>query len=255
MQASGHYKSSAPGLVLLVAVAALSLPGSAEAEGLHYSIGLLAGAGQSPFEADESSTGLIPDFLIEGDRFSFGTSGLTFDVLEGAGLTISARLAPRWFAADPSEVAGLEQLKRDIAVEAGVSARLTMGNFAAEVEALKDVSDTHGGMAVNAALSTGISVSDRFTVGARMGATWMDADLATYSYGVLPGEATGSLPAYRVKASVIPSISLNAAYALSDTVSLTGALETSFLPDSVTNSPIVKRDTVTSVMMGMRYEF
>lgn len=255
MHASGQYKSSAPGLVLLIAAGALSLPGSAQAEGLHYSIGLLAGAGQSPFETDETNTGLIPDFLIEGDRFSFGTSGLTFDVLEGAGLTISARLAPRWFAADPSDVAGLEHLKRDIAVEAGLSARLTMGTFEAEIEALKDVSDTHGGMAVNAALSTGITVSDRFTVGAKMGATWMDADLATYSYGVLPGESTGSVPAYRVKASVIPSISLNASYAVSETVSLTGGLETSFLPNTVTNSPIVKRDTVTSVIIGMRYEF
>lgn len=255
MQASGHCKSSAPGLVLLVAVAALSLPGGAAAEGLRYSLGLLAGAGQSPFETDETTTGLIPDFLIAGDRFSFGTSGLTFDILEAAGLTVSARLAPRWFAADPSDVAGLEHLKRDIAVEAGLSARLTMGSFAAEVEALKDVSDTHGGTAVTAALSTGVSVSDRFTVGARLGATWMDADLATYSYGVLPGEATGPLSAYRVKASVIPSIGLNASYALSDSVSLTGALETGFLPDSVTDSPIVRRDTVTSVMLGMRYEF
>lgn len=255
MHAPEQVKSSSAGLVLLIAVAALSLPGRARAEGLHYSIGLLAGAGQSPFETGDTDAGLIPDFLIEGERFSFGTTGLTFDVLEGAGLTISARLAPRWFAADPADVAGLEHLKRDIAVEAGLSARLALGNFAAEVDALQDVSDTHGGTAVNAALSTGMSVSDRFTVGARMGATWMDADLATYSYGVLPGEATGSLPAYRVKASVIPSISLNASYALSDTVSLTGAVETSFLPESVTNSPIVKRGTVTSVMMGMRYEF
>ena len=36
---------------------------------------------------------------------------------------------------------------------------------------------------------------------------------------------------------------------------LTGGLETSFLPNTVTNSPIVKRDTVTSVIIGMRYEF
>lgn len=255
MHVSEHSKGSAPGLALLVAVAALSLPGSAQAEGLHYSIGILAGAGQSPFETVNPDTGLIPDILIEGDRFSFGTSGLTFDLLEGAGLTVSARLAPRWFAADPSDVSVLEHLKRDIAVETGLSARLDMGNFAAEVEALTDVSDTHGGAAVNAALSTGISVTDRFTVGAKAGATWMDADLATYTYGVLPDEATGSLSAYRVKASVIPSISLNASYALSDTVSLTGSLETSFLPDSVTNSPIVKRDSVTSVMVGMRYGF
>jgi MipA family protein len=255
MHSSRQLPCSGAGLAILIALGVLSLPGNAQAEGLHYSLGLLAGAGQSPFETGGTDTGLIPDFLIEGERFSFGTSGLTYNVLEGAGLTVSARLAPRWFAADPSDVAGLEHLKRDIPIEAGLSARLALGNVTAEVEALHDVSDTHGGTAVNAALSTGISVSDRFTVGARLGATWMDADLATYSYGVLPGEATGSLPAYRVKASVIPSISLNASYALSDTVSLTGALETSFLPDSVTDSPIVQRDTVTSVMMGLRYEF
>lgn len=110
-------------------------------------------------------------------------------------------------------------------------------------------------MAVNASLSTGVSVSDRFTVGARVGATWMDADLATYSYGVLPDEATGSLAAYRVKESVIPSISLHASYALADHVMLTGGVETSFLPGSVTDSPIVKRDTVTSVLVGLRYAF
>lgn len=255
MHASRQHTSFGFGMVLLIALGVLSLPGTAMAEGLRYSIGLLAGAGQSPFEKDKTETGLIPDFLIEGDRFRFGTSGLAFDVIQRGGVTISARLAPRWFAADPADVAGLEHLKRDIAVEAGLSARFAFGDFEAEIEALQDVSDKHGGMAVNASLSTGISVSDRFRIGATVGATWMDADLATYSYGVLPAEARGSLAAYRVKESVIPSISINARYALADHVSLTGGVETIFLPESVTNSPIVKRDTLTSVMIGLRYEF
>jgi MipA family protein len=255
MHSSRQFPSSASGLILLIALGVLSLPGRAQAEGLRYSIGLLAGAGQSPFDEDGTEAGLIPDFQIEGDRFSFGTSGLTYDVIQRGEFTLSARLAPRWFAADPADVAGLEQLKRDIAVEAGLSARFAFGNFEAELEALQDVSDTHGGMAVNAALSTGFSVSDRFTIGAKVGATWMDADLATYSYGVLPAEASGSLAAYRVGESVIPSISINASYAITDQVSLTGGVETSFLPDSVTDSPIVKRDTLTSAMIGMRYEF
>ena len=55
--------------------------------------------------------------------------------------------------------------------------------------------------------------------------------------------------------SVIPSISINARYALAEHVSLTGGLETSFLPKSVTNSPIVKRKTLTSAVIGLRYEF
>jgi MipA family protein len=255
MHASEQVKSSSAGLFLVVALSVLSLPGNAQAEGLRYSFGLLAGAGQSPFEKDGTDTGLIPDFLIEGDRFSFGTSGLTYDVVQGGDFTLSARLAPRWFAADATDVAGLEQLKRDVAIEAGLSARFAFGSFAAELEALQDVSDTHGGMAVNAALSAGLSVSDRLTIGAKAGATWMDADLATYSYGVLPAEASSSLAAYRVKASVIPTIGINVSYAVADHVSLTGGMETSFLPESVTDSPIVKRDTLTSVMIGMRYQF
>jgi MipA family protein len=255
MHASRQNPNSGPGLGLLIALGFLLLPGSVQAEGLRYSIGLLAGAGQSPFDKDETEIGLIPDFLIEGERFSFGTSGLTYDVIQGGDITLSARLAPRWFAADPADVAGLEHLKRDIAIEAGLSARFAFGNFAAELEALQDVSDTHSGMAVNASLSTGFSVSDRVTIGAKVGATWMDSDLATYSYGVLPAEASGSLAAYRVAESVIPSISINASYALADHVSLTGGLETSFLPRNVTDSPIVKRNTLTSVMIGMRYEF
>ncbi len=255
MHSSRQYPSSAPKLILLIALGVLSLPGSAQAEGLRYSIGLLAGAGQSPFDKDETETGLIPDFLIEGDRFSLGTSGMTFDVIQRGDFTLSARLAPRWFAADPADVAGLEHLNRDIAIEAGLSARFTLGDFEAELESLQDVSDTHGGMAVNASLSTGFNVSDRFTIGAKVGATWMDADLATYSYGVLPAEARGSLAAYRVGSSVIPSISINASYALADHVSLTGGVETSFLPEGVTDSPIVKRETLTSVVIGLRYEF
>lgn len=255
MHSSRQSPASGRGLIFLITLGALSFPGNAQAEGLRYSIGLLAGAGESPFDNDETDAGVVPEFLIEGDRFSFGTSGLTFDVIEKGGLTLSARLAPRWFAADPADVAGLEHLKRDVAIEAGLSARFAFGNIVAEIEALQDVSDTHGGMAVNASLSTGISVSDRFTVGAKLGATWMDADLATYSYGVLSAEANGSLAAYRVGDSVIPTISINASYALSDKVSLMGGVETSFLPDSVTDSPIVQRDTLTSVVMGLRYAF
>ncbi len=255
MHPSRQYPSHGPGLVLFIALGVLATPNSARAEGLRYSIGLLAGAGLSPFEKDKTQSGLIPDFLIEGDRFSFGTAGLSYDVIQRQDFTLSARLAPRLFDLDSTDVAGLEQLNREIAIEGGLSARFAFGDFAAEIEALHDVSDTHGGTAVNAALSTFCSVSDRLTIGAKVGATWMDADLATYSYGVRPAEANGSLAAYRVGDSVIPSVSINANYALSDSVSLMGGFETSFLPHSITSSPIVRNDVLPSLVIGVRYEF
>jgi MipA family protein len=228
---------------------------AARAEGLRYSIGLYAGATTSPFEADKVTGAALPDFLIEGDSFSFGTNGLTYDVIETESMTLSARLAPRFGVADPSDVAGLEHLKRDIAVEAGLSASLALGQFQFAVEALKDVSDTHDGMAVTASVGTMFELSDRFSIGARAGATWMDRKLATYSYGVLASEARAGLPAYQVQDSLIPSLGIEANFALSDHMALVGGVSAEFLPDSVTASPIVKRDTVVSAMIGVRYAF
>lgn len=243
------------GAALLLAGAFQFTPLAAEAEGLRYSIGLYAGATTSPFDKDETVVGAVPDFLIEGERFSFGTSGLTYDILESDGFGLSARLAPRFVSADPTEVPGLERLKKDIAVEAGLAATLTFGQFELGIEALKDVSDTHGGAAVTASVGTMVQLSDRLGIGARVGATWMDQKLATYTYGVQPSEAGGGLAAFAVTDSVIPSIGIEASFALTEKATLIGTVSAEFLPDSVTASPIVKRDTVLSAMVGVRYAF
>lgn len=225
------------------------------AEGLTYSLGLYGVAAASPFDAGKVKGTLAPDFRIDGEHFSFGTNGLSYHLVETGPFLLSARLAPRFVLADPADVAGLEHLKRDIAVEAGFAATLSFGQVQMNVEALKDVSDTHDGMAVAATVGTTVEVSDRFSIAAQAGATWMDRKLATYTYGVLPNEARAGLAAYSVNEALIPTVALNANYALTDHTSLVGGLTADFLPDSVTASPIVKRDYVVSAMLGLRYRF
>ena len=66
---------------------------------------------------------------MTGARFSFGTSGVTHDPFRTEMLSVSARVAPRLVMADPSRIPGLEGLKRDIAIEAGLSASLEFGQF------------------------------------------------------------------------------------------------------------------------------
>ena len=245
------------GVALLLGCALQFTPLAAQAEGLRYSVGLYAGAASSPFvnENDDAEGFLAPDFLIEGERFSFGTSGLTYDIFETDSFGLSARLAPRFVSSDPTDVAGLERLKKDIAVEAGLAAKLTYGQVELGVEALKDVSDTHDGMAVTASVGTMFQISDRFGIGARVGATWMDQKLATYTYGVSASEAGGGIAAYSVKDSVIPSVGIDVSYALTENTTVIGSLSAEFLPNSVTASPIVKNDNVVSAMVGLRYAF
>lgn len=250
-----HSSSGLPPFIALALLGACCQPDAAAAEGLRYSLGLYGVASASPFDADKVKGTAAPDFRIEGEHFSFGTDGLTYDLVETGPFSLSARLAPRFVLADPADVAGLEHLKRDTAVEAGFAATLSFGQVQMNVEALKDISDTHDGMAVAATVGTMVQVSDRFSIGAQAGATWMDRKLATYTYGVLPNEARAGLAAYSVNEALIPSVSLDADYALTDRTALVGGLTADFLPDGVTESPIVKRDYVVTVRLGLRHSF
>jgi MipA family protein len=249
-----HLPFGMPSAIIL-AFSALCSAGFAQADTLRFSLGAMAGISQSPFDTKKTTKGVMPDFLVEGDQFSFGTAGLTLDVVKSGGVTLAARIAPRWGDADPADVPALKGLKRKTAVEAGLAASMQFGALEAGVEALKDVSDTHNGMAVNMSVSTGMECTDRLSVGANVSALWMDSKLATYSYGVRPKEATGTLAAYGVKASVIPSVGLQANYTVTDHMSLVGSVQAQFLPKSVTRSPIIKRDTMVSAMLGVRYAF
>lgn len=242
-------------LVTIAAVGLISTAPGARAEPLQFAIGAFAAVSQSPFDSDKTDAALVPDFMISGDRFSLGTNGLSYDLIQRDGYTLAARLAPRWITSDPSDVAGLGQLDRDIAAEIGVSATMQFGGVEAEVEALTDISGTHEGTSISAAVQTSLYQSGAFSLGGRIGVTWMDANLATYSYGIRTSEAGGSLAAYRVDAALIPSIGLQATYALSPSTMLVGRVSAEFLPDGVTDSPIVARDSVVSAMVGLRYAF
>lgn len=219
-----------------------------------FAVGLFGAASTSPFDDNTTDTAILPDIEVSGDSYTIGLSGLSYDVIQTETFALSLRAAPRFFD-DPSEVDGLEDIERDIAVEAGLGAEYRIGMVALGLEALGDVSDTHEGTALRASLGTALPVTERLGVAAEIGATWMDSKLATYSYGILPDEARGTLPAYEIDEAIIPFLGIQARYGLTDQVALIGAVSVEALPDEVTDSPIVTRDTVAAAMLGMRYEF
>ncbi|NIZ12508.1 MipA/OmpV family protein [Phaeobacter sp. HF9A] len=243
-------------LTMIFLVAVCLDPGQARAQskGSGFSIGLYAATAVSPFGAAASDNALIPAFDYTRGRFSIGTSGLGFDVVSTDQITLTAKLAPRTFA-DPTSVPGLGHLDRDIALEAGVAAELRYGRISTGIEALTDVSDTHRGTAVRASVGTAFTPAPRWGIALEAGATWMDGNLATYSFGVLPSEARGTLAAYSVQNLVVPSIGVRSNYELTDRLALVAGVSVDFLPRQATDSLIVKRDTLTSAMIGLRFEY
>ena len=254
MHLSIHKYLRVPALAAPIIAALGPLPALAEQAPSGFTIGVLGVATTSPYDADTEESSFLPDLDYTRNRFSIGITGASYDVFDSENVVLSARLAPRFFS-DPGDVAGLEHLKRETAAEAGLAGTVRFGPVSTSLEILTDISGIHEGTAIEATVGTAFSPTPRLGIAVQAGATWMDNNLATYSFGIRSDEATEMLAAYRIEDTVVPSLGVLSRYALTDRVSLIGGLSVEFLPDRVTDSPIINREVLTSGMIGLRYGF
>ncbi|MEM9793061.1 MAG: MipA/OmpV family protein [Pseudomonadota bacterium] len=74
-------------------------------------------------------------------------------------------------------------------------------------------------------------------------------------WGVRGSEALAGRPAYDPDGVLIPFVAATAFYPVSDRISVTLGARAQFLPDEVTDSPIVDEDQVYSGFLGIGYRF
>ena len=82
-----------------------------------------------------------------------------------------------------------------------------------------------------------------------------DAKLNNYYYGVLPGEATASRPAYAAGAGINTTLGLYGAYDVSQNWRLLAGVSATVLSATVKNSPIVQRQVLPGIYVGAAYDF
>jgi len=85
--------------------------------------------------------------------------------------------------------------------------------------------------------------------------SWRDATLNDYYYGVLPGEATATRPAYEPGSGVNLDFGVYADYHLSRRWRLLGGLSVTQWSKGVADSPIVSGGTQLKALAGFAYDF
>ena len=85
--------------------------------------------------------------------------------------------------------------------------------------------------------------------------SWRDATLNDYYYGVLPGEATASRPAYAPGSGVNADFGIYADYRLTERWRLLGGLSVTQWSKGVADSPIVSGGTQLKALAGFAYDF
>ncbi|RMA43449.1 MipA/OmpV family protein [Rhodophyticola porphyridii] len=242
------------GLALVLSVFATGTAVAQEQpQGLSF--GLAAGVSNSLYVGDEDDTSVFPLLSYQGQGFSVGFDGLTVDMIDRGGMRVQGRLAPRFTALEDPDAAALQGLDRDITVDAGFSLAYDISPQATvNATFLQEITGEHDGRELTVDVRHQLMLG-QLPLGLSAGLTWQSEDLAGYLYGVRPSEATGTRPAYRPDAAVIPFVGVSTAFPITDSAAIFATAQASFLDDTITDSPIVDEDRLYSANIGIQFNF
>ena len=256
------------GRLALLAAAALALAPLGAAASSDPLVGLISangGAGvgfavsltRSPYVDGGVRNDLIPLYLYENDHIYLHAYrvGLKFDrddKHDGFDLFLTHRF--EGFPSDriPTALAGMTA--REPGMDAGVGYERHFGWGTLYGEALRDVSHTSGGNEVRLGYTYDwqrgrLRLRPYFMVSLR------SARLNNYYYGVRPGEATPTRPAYQAGAGFNNELGLYGSYRVTERWRLLAGVSATRLSTEIRDSPIVRDRMQLTAMAGVLYDF
>jgi outer membrane protein len=115
-----------------------------------------------------------------------------------------------------------------------------------------EISNRHDGLVSQLAISVPMEGSRGYFVPS-VETTYQDSAYTDYYYEVTAAEATVLRPAYRGGAATNLALKARWGYALNDHWLLSGSVGLEYLDSAITDSPIVERDEIWSVRIGLAY--
>ncbi|WP_342076917.1 MipA/OmpV family protein [Yoonia sp. SS1-5] len=218
-----------------------------------WTVGILGVGTTGTYVGEDDTVGVAPFLTYETDRLSVGLDGVSYNVLEYQQGTVGLALGYRGGPDFPNKDPLFDGLKRDDAVEAGITAQLDFGNAYVSLHTMTDVSDTHGGTEANVVVGYAIAPGS-FVVSAEVGARFRDKDLNQYLYGVSATEATAARSAYAADQTTTAFANLAVVYPVTQTISAVGIVEYEDLGSNA-DSPLVDKSDVVGVGLGLIMSF
>ena len=197
-----------------------------------------------------------PLFLYEGERVFLHSSRVGVKLFDSKEQRLDVFLDKRLegfpLRSPPASLSGMAI--RQSSTDVGLSYRYRQPWGTLRAELLHGASDTQRG--TEARLTYGTEAqSGRWTLRPSVTLAWRNAQLNDYYYGVTPGEATATRPAYAAGAGINASAGLYASYQLSPNWRLLGGASATLLPGSISGSPVVGKRFLPSVHVGAAYDF
>ncbi|TBV00284.1 MipA/OmpV family protein [Phytopseudomonas dryadis] len=253
-------------LSLVIAPAAVSLSSAVWAEEAStWSLGLGLSVAQSPYAGADTSVTPLPLLNYESERLFFHGLMGGVHLFEQQGFGLDVIVAGRLDGIDRDDFGRRELARngidrdllddRDDGLDVGL--RATWKGTPGEVQALAK-GDVSGA-------SNGYELSLRYSYPLQLGATrvepgvavsYLSGQLADYYFGTSNDEVARGVPRYRPGSAVVPSLGVGVSRALGERWLLNGELGYRFLPDRISDSPLVDEGSGSlGVKVGLSWRF
>lgn len=211
----------------------------------------------SPYVGSDSTVlKPIPAITYNGERLQWLGPSLQYGLFGTGRWRLAASASYRigvYEQADSPALAGMGD--RDSTLMAGLGFRFEIpGGVNLSLRYEHDVLDRIGGGAATARLSKGFQAGWLRLV-PQLQINWLSADLTNYDFGVSPSAAMLTRPAYNTGSSVSYEAGLGAFVELTENWRILLNVSTEFLPDEITDSPIVAEDHVIKGFAAITYVF
>lgn len=202
---------------------------------------------------------------FQGQRFYWQGVTLGMHLWQMPNFSLDALVSGRFDGFDSGDL-GREELaangvdidrlhKRDEAADAGIAARWQWDAHQLHVRALVDITDASAGYELSADYGYRVRWG-RMTLIPGVGVRWMSDDMANYYYGVAPDETFAGV-GYQPDAALVPHLAVAFSHPLAGKWRLQGLLRYQFLPDVLTDSPLLEHDAsgAAQVVIGVARGF
>ena len=224
-----------------------------------YALGLAVTSKQNPYVGTDNSTFAYPyltsfkhpaftdDWFVVRD----GELGLRRITEGGWEFAVAGRMQTLGFGNHQSDqLRGVSEPKWTI--ELGPSIGIRRWPVHIRLAAYFEPTDRHDGITGQFIVSYPIKWSRGYFVPA-VEAVYQDSSYTDYYYSITPDEATPTRPAYSPGDAINMRLKIAWGYEISDKWLLSGKLSVENLADDIRNSPIVDRDQLWSVNVGLAY--
>ena len=221
-----------------------------------WSLGIGVVASETPYRGSDSRVFPIPAVRYESDTLYL--LGLEAGLhLQSSGrwrtdLFLSARLDG---ADDIRPRSSVTDLERDDAADVGVRVTYLMGATSIATTVKRDALGVSDGSELGLKASR-VYRWGRGFITPGIGVRFLDSRLANYYYGTLANEVAAGIPTYRPGSAAIAEVTVTALLPLEgNRWALFSQLGVSRLPSSLSDSPLIDRDTLASFITGATYQF